>query len=637
MNFEGDKYMACEDFQALHDETYGWQYFHGSYSSHQDIEYYYNSKTRDSCLFLEEYLHACVSNRPHYHEVFVHYPAHFLDKVERILFIGGGDSMVLHEALKYDDLELVVGLELDQKVVRSTFAKIGTQPHFDNDKVEWWFGDAAEALNILPTDYYGTFDLVVVDILSEVAEMLQVTNEVTIMDAALMLLKPNGIIVKNEDEGYVPGSTTLTKFTDYTVDVMYYDVPVYCLQTFVIGSNGVNFATATPKDHNISNFYLKSVDEFQAQFDSWYTTKGKELEGGGYDRFAKEEQAKRSSTIGMAMIIDAEKISIPISVASASSIQQTINKSIEMAGFTVHNSINEEMLNGYILISLLKEGVVNARCFPEVKYCAIDVELWKSAHHAESLKKELLLALGSQENSVYRVITAGVMGVEENDNINKIGPPRKSATTPVDGNADSESVAGMVFKQRKDTTIDFKNATFEDYDSVSGLAQWYGQEPLAHQTIVKFEIPEKIEVDAEKFKVRITTLLKEALADTLEHFQDTSEDQISVETTRIGDGFVTIATWSEGSIVGVWDGAVRFDISIFSLERSAKPCQKTLGASLSEHMDHKSVDAFPRGTGRVMNFRSTFTSPSTGKRIRPFWAPPTEDDDRDDDEEEEEE
>ena len=624
MDYEGDNFMACADFEALHEETYGWKFSHSSYSNHQDIDYYYNSMTRDACLFLDEYLHACVSNRPHYHEVFVHYPAYFLDKVERVLFIGGGDSMVLHEALKYADLELVVGLELDQQVVRSTFAKIGTQPHFDNDKVEWWFGDAAEALNILPTDYYGTFDLVVVDILSVVAENLEVTDDVTIMEAALMLLKPDGIIVKNEDEGYVPGSTKLTKFTDYTVDVMYYDVPVYCLQTFVIGSNTVNFATATPKDHNISNFYLKSVDEFQAQFDTWYTTNGKEIEGGGHDRYDKEEQAKKSNTIGMVMIIDADKISIPISMTSASSIQQTINKSIETVGFTVDRSIAEDMLAGYILISVLREGVVSARCFPENKYCAIDVQLWKSAHLAESLKQELFSALGTQENSVYRVVTAGVEGLEEDNNNDKIGPPPKNAATPADDNADSESVPGTVFQQREDPTINFKNATFEDYDSVSGLEQWYSQEPLAHQSIVKFEVP--LEAQAERFKIRITDLLKETLVDTLEHFQDTSEDQISVETNLIGDGFVTIGTWSEGSIVGVWDGAMRLDINIFTLERSGKPCQKNLGMALSMQLENKSVDAFPRGTSRVLNFRAEFTSSKTGKRIRPFWAPPTEDD-----------
>ena len=50
--------------------------------------------------------------------------------------------MLLHEVLKYNSLEKVVcGLELDQKVTpRRCFKHFGTQPHFDDDLVEWWFG-----------------------------------------------------------------------------------------------------------------------------------------------------------------------------------------------------------------------------------------------------------------------------------------------------------------------------------------------------------------------------------------------------------------------------------------------------------------------------------------------------------------
>ncbi len=68
----------------------------------------------------------------------VHYTARFLPKIERVLFVGGGDSMLLHEILKYSTLELVVGLELDQRVTRGAFKHFGTQPHFENEKVQWW-------------------------------------------------------------------------------------------------------------------------------------------------------------------------------------------------------------------------------------------------------------------------------------------------------------------------------------------------------------------------------------------------------------------------------------------------------------------------------------------------------------------
>lgn len=50
------------------------------------------------------------------------------------MFVGGGDSMLLHELLKYDSLELVVALELDQRVVRGSYKHFGTQPHFDDNR-----------------------------------------------------------------------------------------------------------------------------------------------------------------------------------------------------------------------------------------------------------------------------------------------------------------------------------------------------------------------------------------------------------------------------------------------------------------------------------------------------------------------
>jgi len=52
---------------------------------------------------------------PNYHEPMVHVTSNFLERVKRVAFVGGGDSMLLHEILKYELLELVVALELDQR------------------------------------------------------------------------------------------------------------------------------------------------------------------------------------------------------------------------------------------------------------------------------------------------------------------------------------------------------------------------------------------------------------------------------------------------------------------------------------------------------------------------------------------
>jgi spermidine synthase len=105
--------------------------------------------------------------------------------------------MLLNEFTKYPSLELIVGLELDQRVTRGSYKHHGTQPHFDQDRVEWWFGDATKSLLMLPKSYFGTFDLVIVD-LSETIMSEKVTEELDVLDMLTLLLQPDGIMLKNE-------------------------------------------------------------------------------------------------------------------------------------------------------------------------------------------------------------------------------------------------------------------------------------------------------------------------------------------------------------------------------------------------------------------------------------------------------
>ncbi|KAL7547601.1 hypothetical protein ACHAWF_010896, partial [Thalassiosira exigua] len=134
-------------------------------SLYQKIVFEENIKRGDKCLYLDTTMQQCSSYRPQYHEPFVHFSASYLNRgktsgLRRVVFVGGGDSMLLHEILKYDSLELVLGLELDQKVTRDSFETFKTQPHFDDPRVQWWFGDGAKSLTLLPREYFGTFDLV---------------------------------------------------------------------------------------------------------------------------------------------------------------------------------------------------------------------------------------------------------------------------------------------------------------------------------------------------------------------------------------------------------------------------------------------------------------------------------------------
>ena len=115
------KWSSCDDpYDDSHDD---FEEVADENSLYQRVIFEENLIKEDKCLRLDSTLQQCSSYRPHYHEPFVHYSASYLNEgfmsgVKRVVFVGGGDSMLLHEVLKYKGLEMVLGLELDQKVTR---------------------------------------------------------------------------------------------------------------------------------------------------------------------------------------------------------------------------------------------------------------------------------------------------------------------------------------------------------------------------------------------------------------------------------------------------------------------------------------------------------------------------------------
>jgi hypothetical protein len=123
-----------------------------SVSHYQSIDYCHDPKTKEMCFHIDGIFQQCASYRPHEvdrkrmvavhcHEMGVHLPACYLPQdVKRVMLVCGGNAMSLHEILKYNSLELAVGLELDQEVMRGAFRHFDAQPHRDNEMVQWWFG-----------------------------------------------------------------------------------------------------------------------------------------------------------------------------------------------------------------------------------------------------------------------------------------------------------------------------------------------------------------------------------------------------------------------------------------------------------------------------------------------------------------
>lgn len=114
MTHEGDgmtyNELDCPSSELI--DFLDYDLFEEKSSNYQVMKWQTREEDDDMCLHLDDMLQICTSYRPHYHEYFVHFPAQYIEKVERVMFLGSGDAMLLHEILKYPDLQKVVGLEV---------------------------------------------------------------------------------------------------------------------------------------------------------------------------------------------------------------------------------------------------------------------------------------------------------------------------------------------------------------------------------------------------------------------------------------------------------------------------------------------------------------------------------------------
>lgn len=372
-------------------------------SMYQSIDFYHSEEVDDTCLLLSDHQEACTSLRPQYHEQLVHYAASYIGTVKRVLFVGGGDNMILHEILKYPSLERLVGLELDQKVVRNSFRHLGTQPHWDNEKVEWWYGDAVKSLAILPEEYYGSFDLVLVDLKLAVVKMLGIEDDIS------RLLTPTGIIMRNEDGEF----GTNDAFAKYTVDLLENEIPHWCHQGLTLGSNSVDFLTHPYTNHNIEGFVFKPAHNNEEHFKLWYNYRLNQ----GYRAPVKMSKSVTSQISGSSpapgvlMVIEAEDSVADLT--STETIQEKISSALKTSGLSELNVLQSTFEGGNAIVFILREGYVAVRIWPEHKYCAFDLLLWSDIKKQSAAEANLLEAVGSKlsgtSSSSFRVVTAGML------------------------------------------------------------------------------------------------------------------------------------------------------------------------------------------------------------------------------------
>jgi spermidine synthase len=394
---------------------------------YQNLNFAIHPTTLDVMMDLDDIVQIASVYRPQYHEYVTHAAARFIPKVERVIFIGGGDSMLLHETLKYPDLKLVVGLELDQTVTRKSFQYFRSSPHFDDPRVEWWFGDATKSLLLLSQEYWQSFDLVLVD-LSETVMSLTVTQELDVFDALALLLKHEGVMVKNEL--YME---PFSKVFDYSMDLLY-ECPLICNQVLAFGSNKVDFMHDPVYDHGIDTFLYKNMHDPYTRHnfahDFRMNNATKQGKCGRLPEVEKLDEQARSA--GIVEIVDAEKVAVPLD----ESLVALFLKVIQDQGF---RPLADPIYNGGMLMIAMKEGYVLARLFPNEKYCNLDIHVWGKFHKLKALSEGLTKALGSGLVSKFRIVVGGMYGSDTwPEDREMIGPQivqTRNCEIPVPGEA----------------------------------------------------------------------------------------------------------------------------------------------------------------------------------------------------------
>jgi spermidine synthase len=387
-------------------------------TNYQVLNFAFRESDGDICMDLEDTLQICSCYRPHYHEFSAHFAARFIDTVKRVIFIGGGDSMLLHESLKYPSLEKVVGLELDQTVTRKAFKYFRTQPHFDDDRVEWWFGDATKSLLLLPKEYWGSFDLVLVD-LSETVMAFSVTEDLDVFDALALLLKPDGVMVKNEL--YME---EMSETFDHTLQIYLEENPKICSQVMAFGSNRVDFFHTKVIDHNVETLLLPAVDKLTDRFEFFHDyRKNNAHDHGKCDLKSKKEQSQQQgNSAGILHVMDAENVTVALDGPAMEQMIYSVGKEEGFTPVSIPVKHPDGTSMNFVVV-VFKEGYVLARIWKEYNYCALDVGVWGGFERAGSFQKRLAAELKAKTLSSFRVVVGGMYGSSTwQDDRDVIGP-----------------------------------------------------------------------------------------------------------------------------------------------------------------------------------------------------------------------
>lgn len=280
-----------------------------------------------------------------------------------------------------------------------------TEPHFDDDRVEWWFGDATKSLLLLPEDYWGTFDLVLVD-LSETVMAFSVTEHLDVFSALALLLNKEGVMVKNEL--YM---SEMSEVFDYTVSIHVDDNPKICSQAMAFGSNSADFFRQTQKDHMVETLALPPVSQYEDRFDYFHDyRRNNALEQGKCNATdTSKEPKEKVKSAGILHVLDIEGVTTSLAPKDVESLIMLVAKDMGLSPVSISPVDRPDDGLNMVLV-VLKEGYVLARLWPDEKYVGLDVGMWGGFDKASAFQKRLGQEFNPTTLSSFRVVVGGMYG-----------------------------------------------------------------------------------------------------------------------------------------------------------------------------------------------------------------------------------
>ena len=186
----GDFFFERDPFSPIQYAYKITRRLHQELSGKQEIEVV-ESPYFGRMLLLDGVVQATERDEFFYHEMLVHVPLHAHGQARRVLIIGGGDGGSLREVLRYPNVDQVVLVEYDERVIEVSKSFLPTMSvGFEDQRTQIFYEDGTEFLKLARDP----FDVVIVDSTDPVGSAVGLYSS-TFLNRAFEALASNGILV----------------------------------------------------------------------------------------------------------------------------------------------------------------------------------------------------------------------------------------------------------------------------------------------------------------------------------------------------------------------------------------------------------------------------------------------------------